>query len=144
MPPNPASRQLALNAAVLMAISRLTGIFVAAAMTGKLPADGGAALASHLNAMLGSFWMLGVAYSMPMLRYGEVGQRRLLWLTTLPNYANWLITAFKAFLKVKGIDATGEAKNDLVFVLLTAFVVLPSFTAVGAWIYGFLGKPRST
>src|SRR5450755_3943440 len=94
MTPNPAAKQLTLNAAVLMAIGLLTGIFVAAAMVGKANADPHAALASHLNALLGCFWMVAVAYSMPMLRYGEQGQRRLVWLTTLPNYANWIITAF--------------------------------------------------
>ena len=140
MIPNPAARQLTMNAAVLMAIGLLTGIFVSAAMTGKVDADAHAALASHLNALLGCFWMVAVAYSMPMLRYGEVGQRRLLWVTTLPNFSNWIITAFKAFLRVAGVDYSGDGKNDLVFALLTLFVVIPSLTAVGAWVYGFFGK----
>jgi hydroxylaminobenzene mutase len=137
---HPAARQLTLNATVLMAIGLLTGIFVSAAMTGKVPADSHAALASHLNALLGCFWMVAVAFSMPMLRYGDKGLTRLAWLTTVPNYSNWIITAFKAFLKVAGVDATGDGKNDLVFGLLTAFVVLPSFAAAGAWVYGFFGK----
>jgi hydroxylaminobenzene mutase len=140
MTPNPAARQLTLNAAVLMAIGLLTGVFVSAAMTGKANADAHAALASHLNALLGCFWMVAVAYSLPMLRYGEAGQKRLAWAVTVPNYANWLITAFKSFLRVAGVDATGDGKNDLVFGLLTAFVVLPSFFAVGAWVYGFFPK----
>ena len=140
MTPNPAARQLTMNAAVLMAIGLLTGIFVAAAMVGKVNADAHAALASHLNALLGCFWMVAVAYSMPMLGYGEAGQKRLVWLTTMPNYANWIITAFKAFLRVAGVDATGESKNDLIFGLLTVFVVVPSFVAVGAWVVGFFRK----
>ena len=140
MTPLPAARLLTRNAAVLMAIGLATGIFVAAAMTRKVDAEAHAALASHLNALLGCFWMVAVAYSMPMLRYGEAGQARLAWLTTLPNFANWIITALKAFLRVSGVDATGELKNDLVFGLLTAFVVIPSFLAAGAWVYGFFGK----
>ncbi len=136
----PAARQLTLNAAVLLALGMLTGVFVAAAMTGKVDADPHAALASHLNCLLGCFWMVSVAYSMPMLRYGPKGQARLLWVTTVPNYANWIITALKAFLKVAGVDANGNGKNDFVFALLTAFVVIPSFTAAGAWVYGFFGK----
>ena len=137
--PKPA-RDLTRNAAVLMAIGLLTGVFVSAAMTGKVDADPRAALASHLNAMLGCFWMIGVAYSMPMLRYGEVGLNRLVWLATLPNFSNWLVTGVKSFLRVPGVDYVGEGKNDLVFGLLTALVVLPSFAAVGAWVYGFFGK----
>ena len=134
------ARDLTRNAAILMAIGLATGIFVSTAMTGKVNADPHAALASHLNALLGCFWMIGVAYSMPMLRYGEVGLKRLVWLTTIPNFSNWIVTAIKAFLKVSGVDYIGEGKNDFIFGLLTAFVVIPSFVAVGAWVYGFFGK----
>ncbi len=140
MPQSQPARDLTRNAAILLAFGMLTGIFVSAAMTGKVPADAHAALASHLNALLGCFWMVGVAYSMPMLRYGETGLNRLVWITTLPNFANWIVTALKAFLKVSGVDFVGEGKNDLVFGLLTALVVIPSFVAAGAWVYGFYGK----
>jgi hydroxylaminobenzene mutase len=138
--PNPAAKQLTLNAAVLMTVGLATGGFVSAAMTGKVDADVHSALASHLNALLGCFWMVAVAYSMPMLRYGPLGAKRLVWLTTVPNFANWIITIGKAFLKVPGVDATGQGKNDLIFGLLTAFVVLPSMVAVAAWVYGFFGR----
>ncbi len=138
--PSQHARDLTRNAAVLMAVGLLTGVFVSAAMTGKVNADPHAALASHLNALLGCFWMIGVAYSMPMLRYGEVGLKRLVWIATLPNFANWIVTAIKAFLRVPGVDYVGEGKNDFIFGLLTAFVVIPSFLAVGAWVYGFFGK----
>ena len=134
------ARDLTRNAAILMAIGLATGLFVSTAMTGKVNADPHAALASHLNALLGCFWMIGVAYSMPMLRYGEVGLKRLVWLTTIPNFSNWIVTAIKAFLKVSGVDYIGEGKNDFIFGLLTAFVVIPSFVAAGAWVYGFFGK----
>src|SRR5688500_15623148 len=90
------ARELTRNAAVLMVLGLLTGAFVSAAMTGKVNADPHMALASHLNAMLGCFWMIGVAYSMPMLHYGEVGMKRLVWLATIPNFANWIVTAIKA------------------------------------------------
>ncbi len=138
---SPAARLLTRNAAILMVGGLLTGIFVAAAMTGKVPADPHAALASHLNALLGTFWMVAVAWSMPMLRYGDKGLVRLAWVTTLPNFANWLVTALKAFLHVSGVDATGEPKNDLVFGLLTALVVIPSLASSVAWVYGFFGTP---
>lgn len=134
-------RILAKSAAILMFIGLLTGTFVAAAMTGKVAADPGAALASHLNALMGCFWMAALGWSMPALAYGDKGLTRLAWVTVVPNFANWAITAFKAFLKVKGVDATGDGKNDLVFGLLTLFVVLPSVVAAGAWVWGFFRKP---
>ena len=138
--PSQHARDLTRNAAILMAIGLLTGVFVSAAMTGKANADAHAALASHLNALLGCFWMIGVAYSMPMLRYGDTGMKRLVWITTIPNFSNWIITAVKAFLRVAGVDYVGEGKNDFIFGMLTVFVVIPSFVAAGAWVYGFFGK----
>jgi (hydroxyamino)benzene mutase len=133
----PAQRLLAKSAAILLVIGLLTGIFVSAAMTGKIAADPGAALASHLNALMGCFWMAAVGWSLPMLGYGERALGRLAWATVLPNFANWAVTVFKAMLKVKGIDAIGEGKNDLVFGLLTLLVVMPSLAAAGAWAWGF-------
>ncbi len=138
--PSQHARDLTRNAAMLMAIGLLTGVFVSAAMTGKANADAHAALASHLNALLGCFWMIGVAYSMPMLRYGDTGMKRLVWITTIPNFSNWIITAVKAFLRVAGVDYVGEGKNDFIFGMLTVFVVIPSFVSAGAWVYGFFGK----
>lgn len=135
------ARDLTRNAAVLMTLGLATGGFVSAAMTGKVNADPHAALASHLNALLGCFWMIGVAYSMPMLRYSEAGMKRLVWIATVPNFANWIVTAVKAFLKVSGVDYVGEKNNDFIFVLLAAFVVIPSLVASVAWVYGFFGKP---
>lgn len=134
-----AQRALGRNAAVLLLLGLLAGGLVAGAMTGQVNADRGALLASHLNALLGCFWMVAVAATMPWLRYGDVGLRRLAWATTLPNVANWAVTAAKAFLKVAGVGLTGVAANDAIFVALNLFVVLPSLVAAGAWVYGFGG-----
>lgn len=138
------ARFLGLSAAVLMLLGLLTGGLVSAAMTGKIPADPHMALASHLNAILGAFWMVTVAFTLPWLRFSPVGAQRLAWGVVLPNYANWAVTALKSFWKVSGVDAIGEAKNDTIFGLLTLLVVLPSLAATAAWIYGFFGKPSPT
>jgi hydroxylaminobenzene mutase len=137
MTPLAASRFLGRSGAILIAISLFLGFFVAGAMTNKVPADAHSALAAHLNAMLGAFWIFAVAWSVPHLRYGEVGLKRLAWLVVVPNYANWVVTAVKAFWKVSGVDFIGEGKNDTIFGLLTAFVVIPSIAAALAWAYGF-------
>ena len=134
---NPVARQLGLAGAVLLLLGLLTGGYVASAMTGKVDADSHAALASHLNAVLGAFWIIGVAWSLPMLRYGPAGQQRLAWAVIVPNYANWIITAIKASLKVSGVDFSGSPSNMAIFIALTLAVVLPSLGAAGAWVYGF-------
>ncbi|RKH46737.1 hypothetical protein D7X12_04560 [Corallococcus sicarius] len=133
----PAARRMAHAAAWLMLLGLLTGGYVSSAMTGKVPADPQMALAAHLNALLGTFFLLGVAWTLPMLRYGAVGQQRLAWAVIVANYANWSITCVKAWLRVSGVDLIGQAANDTVFVALTLSVVIPSLVATGAWIHGF-------
>ncbi len=130
-------RTLGLAAAWLMLIALLTGIYAAAAMTGKLHVDGHAALASHLNALMGTFLLGVVGWTMPMLSYGPRGKRRLAMVLIVSSFANWLITAVKAALFVAGIDVQGQAKNDGVFVALQIFVVVPMIAAAIAWIIGF-------
>ncbi len=134
-------RKTGLAAALLMLFGLLTGVFVSAAMTDKVNADAHSALASHLNALLGSFWVIAVAVTIPWLRFSIVGCRRLVVVTIVPNVANWLLTALKAFWHVRGVDVTGQSQNDIIFGLLTAFVVLPSLVSASAWVYGLMGPP---
>ncbi len=133
----PAARLMAHAAAWLTLLGLLTGGYVSAAMTGKVPADPHIALASHLNALMGAFLLLGVAWTLPMLRYGARGQHRLAWAFIVANFANWSVTAVKAWLRVSAVDATGEPVNDAVFGVLTLSVVLPALGAAAAWVYGF-------
>ncbi|HEY1959690.1 MAG TPA: hypothetical protein VGH28_28970 [Polyangiaceae bacterium] len=131
---------LARASAWLVVVGLLTGAPVAWAMVGKIHADAHAMLASHLNALLGAFLMLGVAWTLPMLRYGSTGKRRLAWALIVATWGNWIITAAKAFLFVSGVDKTGEPKNDAIFGALMVIVILPSLGAAIAWAVGFGGK----
>lgn len=137
--PAPNLRPLAQRAAVLFCLGLATGVLVSAAMTGKIPADPHAMLASHLNALLGSLWMLAVAWTMPMSRLSPTARERLLLGVTVANYANWGLTLIKAFLHVSGVDLLGEPANDAVFGALTLLVVLPSFGVASAWAWGLSG-----
>ncbi|MBM4377093.1 MAG: hypothetical protein FJ095_18585 [Deltaproteobacteria bacterium] len=131
------ARKLGAAAAGLVLLGLLTGFLVAGAMTGKLGAEPHAMLASHLNALLGAFWLLGIAWSLPLLRLEPKQLGWLARLATLANYANWLVTLLKSVLRVPGVEANGNAANDAVFVLLTVLVVLPSLGAAGLWLRGF-------
>lgn len=136
-------RLAALLAAVLLLIGFATGGLLAGAMTGKVTADAHAVLAAHLNAVLGCFWLASVAATLPLVGFEERGARRLVLLTALPAYANWLITTIKAFLRVSGVELMGKGPNDAIFAALNVFVVLPSFAAAGVWAWG-LYKKRDT
>jgi len=128
---------LGIAAAWLTLIALLTGIYAAAAMTGKLHVDGHTALASHLSALMGTFLLGVVGWTMPMLSYGPRGKRILATVLIVASFANWFITAVKAALFVSGIEVQGHQANDAVFVVLQIFVVVPMIAAAIAWIIGF-------
>ena len=131
------------SAAGLFLLSLLTGLLLASAMTGAVPADARTVVAAHLGGLMGCFLLLGVAWTIPLLRYGERGRRRLAWAFVVGCYANWALTLLKAFLRVSGVSWTGEAANDAVFVLLTFLVVLPFLGGGAAWLAGLSGDSRA-
>ena len=133
-------RLMARHAAMLVLLGLATGAFAGLAMSQKVDADGHAALASHLNALLGAFWVLGVAWSVPLLRYSEPGARRLALVIIGAQYANWLVTLVKSLWRVSGIDFGGGARNEIVFVALMLTVVLPSLAGAVAWLLGLRAR----
>lgn len=135
-------RQTAAAGAALLVLAFGTGVLLGAVMTNKLDADVHEIVAAHLNAVLGCLWLIAVAYTLPMLRFGEAGAKRLVLATAVPSYMNWLVTTIKGFLHVSGVDVTGDRANDVVFAALGVFVVVPSFAAAIAWTYGLLGRRR--
>lgn len=134
-------RKTAAAGAALLVIAFATGGLLAAAMTNRIDADVHSVVAAHLNAVFGCLWLCALAFTLPMLRFSPAGTRRLVLVTALPAYANWLVTTIKAFFHVAGVDVTGDHANDAVFAALNALVVLPSLAAAIGWTYGLLG-PR--
>ncbi len=86
-------KTLARAAAWLFLLALLTGAVLPQAFNGTLDCDAHSLLASHLNALLGCFLLLGVSSTLPLLRYGPVGKRRLGWAFIVANYGNWALTA---------------------------------------------------
>lgn len=140
----PLQRRLAKSAASLFAIGMLTGFWSGAALAEivKVPIPR-LALAAHLNCLMGCFWLLGVAFTLPMLGYSDKGKERLAKLTLIPAYGNWAITLLASFLGVRGINFTGHRANDFIAVLLFAFVVGPAVAQSFTWVYGFIKKPAA-
>ena len=140
----PIQKRLAKAAAALFAIGMLTGFWSGAALAEvvKVPIPR-LALAAHLNCLMGCFWLLGVAFTMPMLNYSDKGKERLAKLTLVPAYGNWAITLLASFLGVRGINFTGQRANDFIAVLLFAFVVGPAVAQSFTWVYGFIKKPSA-
>jgi (hydroxyamino)benzene mutase len=137
---SPAARLLSRSAAILYLIAMLTGGLAALALSGQISADGHIMLGAHVSALTAALILLGVAYTLPMLRYGAVGSTRLAWGFIVASYGNWAISSAKAFPAVHGVGMTGDRPNDIVFLLLNVFVVAPSLAASVAWIAGFHGR----
>jgi len=130
--------RLAQAGAWLFFIGLVTGLWSAAALTGKVTvAIPRLALAAHLNGLLGGLWLIAVAWSLDFLRYRERGRRRLALLVSTATWGNWLITLIASVLGVRGLEYTGALANDVVAALLQLFVVLPALIGAGAWAWGF-------
>jgi len=138
---NPLRKGLAFAGAMLFFIGMVTGIWSAAALTGKVVVGmPRMALAAHLNGLLGGLWLLAVAWSFEFLHYGQKGLRRLALGVGIPAYANWLVTLIASFIGVNGLDYTGQLSNDVIAFLLQALVVLPTLIASAFWVWGFRAK----
>src|SRR5882724_9310582 len=102
MTENPIQKRLAMAGALLFFVGMVTGLWAAAALTGKVKVgEPHLALAAHLNGLLGGLWLIAVAWSFQFLRYGERGLRRLACGVALPAWANLIVTLIASFLGVK-------------------------------------------
>jgi hypothetical protein len=128
---------MARGGALLVVLALLTGVYAASAMSSQLPVDADTALAAHVTALLGAFWIFGAAWTFPLLRYSQVGQLRIAWALLLSNYGGWLITAIKAAFHVHGINSDGPVANQVVFGALNIVVVIPALIASVAIVVGF-------
>jgi hydroxylaminobenzene mutase len=142
MPDDSVQRRLAWAGAWLFAVGMVTGVWAAIVITEKITVElPRLALAAHLNALLGGLWMIAVAATLDMLRYGETGRRRLAWVVTIPAWGNWLITLIASVLGVTGLEYTrGDPANNAVAALLHSLVVLPSLVGAAAWAWGLGGR----
>ena len=138
---DPVQKGLAQAGAWLFAVGLVTGLWSALALTDavKLPIPR-LALAAHLNGILGGLWLIAVAVTIELLRYGPTGRRRLTLLVAIPAWANWLITLVASVLGVRGLEYTTDPANNVVAALLELFVVLPSLVGAAAWAWGFVER----
>ena len=136
-------RRLARLGAWLFVVGLLTGLWAAFVLTEKIVVSfPRLALAAHLNGLLGGLWLIAVALTLDRMRYGLTGRGRLVAVAALAAWANWLITLVASGLGVRGLEYTGDARNNAIAVLLQLFVVVPSLLAACAWAWGFGGSAR--
>ena len=134
----PLQRKVAARAAVLMAIGMFTGIWSGLALAGKVKVDiPHLALAAHLNALFGCFWLIAIAFTLPMLSFDAKQKERLTTAALLPTYGNWLITLIASFVGERGLEFTGKVGNDVIAALLILVVVLPALAVSTLWALGF-------
>ena len=134
-------RRLAWAGAWLFAVGMVTGLWAAAVLTEKVTVSiPRLALAAHLNGLLGGLWLIAVASTLDMLRYGATGRLRLAWLVTVPAWGNWLITLIASVLGVTGLEYTRDTANNAIAALLHSLVVLPSLVGATAWAWGLGGR----
>ncbi len=137
-------QRVARAGAWLFAVGLLTGVWVAVVFTERVVVPiPRLALAAHLNGLLGGLWLIAVAATLDRMRYGVAGRRRLALLVVVATWGNWLITLLASGLGVRGLEFTGDPRNNAVALLLQVFVVIPSLLGAFAWAWGFGGPPRA-
>jgi len=134
-------KRLAAAGAILFAVGMVTGIWSAAALTGKVTVGmPRLALAAHLNGLLGGLWLVAVAWTFEFLSYDVKGLRRLALAVAIPAWANWLVTLIASFFGVNGLEYTGDRTNNVIAFLLQTLVVIPTLIGAGLWAWGFRSK----
>ena len=126
--------RLIFGAAALFLMGALTGAIIPTAEGDE--AKFGRLIASHLNALLGAFWMLGLAWSLPRLKLGDGQLGLMCGACILSGWANWSVTLVKAFVGVAGIEWGDGGANGVVWIVLVSSVVLPTFVGAGLWVFG--------
>ena len=126
--------QLVKKAALLLVLGLLTGLYISLVAMKIVHADFNTVLSAHLNALLGSFWLLGVGWSLSFCRASYVQLKQMSRLMILANFSNWFFTLIKAHLHVAGIQMTSDWVNNSILIALTLFVVLPALYACWIWI----------
>src|SRR5262249_46738710 len=130
MPVDTLRARLVRMGAWLFAVGMVTGLWAAVVLTEKVKVPiPRLALAAHLNAILGAFWLIAVASTLDLLRYSDTGRRRLSQLVALAAWANWLITLIASLFGVRGLEYTSDRANNVIALLLEIFVVSPSLIA---------------
>ena len=138
---DPSARRLALAGAVLLLLAFGTGSYIAAAKTGRISADPHIASSAHGAGLVGALILFAGGWMTPMLRFGPAGRARLSWLFIVSAFSVWALTCVRAHLRVDAVTFTGDPANDVMFVLLTALVALPSGAGTLALIVGLRAPP---
>jgi hydroxylaminobenzene mutase len=130
-------RILVFNGGALFTVGLFTGLWVAMTATGKvIVAIPHLALASHLNALLGGLWLLGVAFSLDYSQYSDSSLKKLCFFIIVASWANWFVTLVASILGVRGLSYSGDLSNDVIAFFLQVAVVVPSLLGGIYWVYG--------
>ena len=135
------SSRLVVSATALFFLGAVTGVLIPTA--GDDSVKFSRLLAAHLNALLGCFWMLGLAWTMPRLACSPGQLRALCSLTVLACWSNWAVTLAKAQIGVAGLDFGEGGANGAIWLALVLTVVLPTIGGSALWFWT-AWKGRST
>jgi len=128
------SSRLVIAATSLFPVGALTGILIPTAVADEHRFA--RLLASHLNAILGCFWLLGLAWTLPRLQLSDGQLKALCLMTMLSAWANWGVTLVKAYMGHAALDWDDGGANGVLWIALVATVVLPTLGAAVLWVLG--------
>jgi len=126
--------RLVVAATSLFLVGVVTGILIPTAAGDD--AKFGRILASHLNGLLGCFWLLGLAWTLPRLQLSDGQVKALCLMAMLSAWSNWGLALVKAYMGHAALDWGAGGGNGVLWIALVASVVLPTLGAAVLWALG--------
>ena len=136
-----ARHRLAFHGALMLFLGMVYGLYVALVMTDKVPGHGEIALGSHLNALMGAFWLLGMGWSLAYIKLSDSLLKWCVWMTIVGAWANWIISIFKAFTGDIAIEFTSHWSNNVLFGARALLVIIPCLLGPAIWAWGLRHRP---
>jgi hydroxylaminobenzene mutase len=128
--------RLVVAATSLFLVGAVTGILIPTAVDDPDKEVFARLVASHLNAILGCFWLLGLAWTLPRLQLSGGQVKALCLMTMLSAWANWGVTLAKAYMGHSALDWGAGGGNGALWIALVSTVVLPTLGAALLWALG--------
>lgn len=123
-------------AAILFLLANLTGLLLIAINNDIIMADKRQMFNSHLNGLLGCFWLLGLAFSLRWVNMGGIANKLLVYTAAIAAYALWLLSLLKSILNVEGTTMGASAENDAIVIGYMILVVIPTLISACLWVTG--------
>ena len=118
-------------AALLFLLSNVCGLVLLFIIGDLISANRSQMFNAHLNGLIGTFWLLGIAFTYKWLQLGAVSKKLLFYSSVTASFALVVLSIIKS---IANIASTSDSIIVSLAYMLT--VVIPTFISAALWIIG--------